>query len=146
MTITSIEINAPIDKVVALYINKDNFKVWKKGMIDYEPVSGVPGTVGAVTRLLFKNGGILNETITVNNLPDAITADYEHSRSKMVHTSTHRFTALATDKTLVTAEMKVTKYAGLFSRILILLLYRTSKRYSEDQLRLFRALAEQTPQ
>jgi hypothetical protein len=141
---TSIAINAPIDQVIGLYMDKNNFKEWKKGMLSYEPVSGIPGTNGAVTKLLFKNGGTLYETIVANNLPAVITADYEHAKTKMIHTSTHRFTALAADKTLVEAEMNITKYAGLLSRIIIRLLSGAAQKYAQDQLRLFKTFAEQT--
>jgi hypothetical protein len=49
-----IEINLPINRVVELFMDKNNFREWKKEFIGYEHISGTPGEIGAVTKLIYK--------------------------------------------------------------------------------------------
>ena len=51
-----IEINKPIDQVIALFDNPDNMDKWMDGMQSFEPLSGTPGQAGAKSRLKFKMG------------------------------------------------------------------------------------------
>ncbi len=77
---TEIEINKPIDEVVALFDNVDNMDKWMEGLQSFEPISGVPGEVGAKSRLVFKMGKReieMIETITVRNLPNEFSGTYE---------------------------------------------------------------------
>lgn len=77
---TEIEINKPIDEVIVLFDNVDNMDKWMEGLQSFEPISGVPGEVGAKSRLVFKMGKReieMIETITVRNLPDEFSGTYE---------------------------------------------------------------------
>ncbi|ESU28306.1 hypothetical protein FLJC2902T_16560 [Flavobacterium limnosediminis JC2902] len=77
---TEIEINKPIDRVIALFDNPDNMKEWMEGLQSFEPISGTPGEPGAKSRLKFKMGNRemeMIETVTVRNLPDEFTGTYE---------------------------------------------------------------------
>lgn len=75
----SITINAPREKVVEIFSNPDNRKHWHPDLESTTQVSGEPGTVGAVSKMLFggKRPFELIETITVNNLPDELSGEYE---------------------------------------------------------------------
>jgi hypothetical protein len=77
---TEIEINLPIERVVALFDNPENMKKWMKGLESFEPLSGTPGQPGAKSKLRFKMGKRemeLIETITVRNLPAEFSGSYE---------------------------------------------------------------------
>jgi len=77
---TEIEINQPIDKVIALFDNPDNMSKWMEGLQSFEHLSGTPGQVGAKSKLRFKMGKRdfeMIETITVRNLPDEFSGNYE---------------------------------------------------------------------
>jgi hypothetical protein len=75
----TIDISRPIDKVIELFIDKGNFKEWKKDFVRYEPVSGIPGQVGAVTRIVGKRS-IMLETVLSNDVPAEIVEQYAHKR------------------------------------------------------------------
>jgi hypothetical protein len=95
------EINLSINEVVALFMDKSNYRFWKKDFTGYEPISGTPGEVGAVTKLVFKRVTML-EIITANTLPAELKCVYDHRRgekSMMIHEASNRFTALAANKT-----------------------------------------------
>src|SRR5215471_8724758 len=115
----SVEIDAPVKKVVDLFMNPDHYTEWKKDFISYERVSGTPGQAGAVTRLKFKQVTMF-ETITSSNLPNEISAEYEHKRGKntvMFHKATNRFSTLQGNNTLYDTEIEVTKVIGFIPRL-----------------------------
>jgi hypothetical protein len=96
----TVEINMARDKVVALFDDRANYKRWMPGLKSLERVSGVPGEVGAVTRLTFTWGRremTMTETVLERQLPDQVTLAYESPGSR--NPSTHRFTALGPDLT-----------------------------------------------
>lgn len=77
---TQIEINQPIEKVIALFDNPDNLKKWMEGLQSFEHISGTPGQPGAKSKLKFKMGKRdmeMIETVLVRNLPDEFTGSYE---------------------------------------------------------------------
>ncbi len=73
-------INKPVEKVIELFDNPDNMKLWMEGLQHFEHISGTPGEAGAKSRLDFKMGKreiTMTETITIHNLPEEFTATYE---------------------------------------------------------------------
>src|SRR5580692_1547369 len=95
----TVDINAPVDKVVALFNDPNNLKEWQDGFVSYEHISGTPRTVGAKAKVNFVNGSRkieLVETIQVMNLPSEMKALYEHPH--MSNTMTHYFTSLPDNK------------------------------------------------
>jgi len=77
---TEIEINKPIDEVITLFNDPDNMDKWMEGLQSFEHISGVPGEVGAKSKLKFKMGKReieMIETITVSNLPEEFSGIYE---------------------------------------------------------------------
>ena len=77
---SEIEINKPVEKVVALFDNPNNLKEWMEGLQSFEPISGTPGQVGAKSKLRFKMGRReieMIETILVRNLPEEFSGTYE---------------------------------------------------------------------
>ena len=82
-------VNAPIDKVVSLFMDKDRFGEWKKDFIKYELLSGKAGETGAKTNQVYKGFSMI-ETIVYNNLPKELKAVYERvqgGKTQMTHTA-----------------------------------------------------------
>ncbi|HCA57656.1 MAG TPA: SRPBCC family protein, partial [Blastocatellia bacterium] len=53
----AIEIEKPLDEVVALFDSVDNLYKWMEGLESFEHLEGTPGEVGARSRLKFDMNG-----------------------------------------------------------------------------------------
>lgn len=76
----SVEIDKPIEVVIAAFDNPDNLPKWMQGLQSFEHISGTPGQQGAKSRLKFKTGSReieMVETITKRNLPYEFAGTYE---------------------------------------------------------------------
>ncbi|GAB1349055.1 hypothetical protein MASR1M107_12680 [Ignavibacteriales bacterium] len=75
-----VEINLPVKRVVELFDNPDNLKLWQPGLQSFQHLSGTPGEPGAKSKLKYQMGKReieMVETITVKNLPDEFAGTYE---------------------------------------------------------------------
>ena len=75
-----IEIQAPRERVIALFDDPANLPKWQPDLIRFEPISGTPGHPNAKSRLVYRAGKgefELVETVTVRNLPDEFSGTYE---------------------------------------------------------------------
>lgn len=73
-------INAPRDKVVALFTDPTQFSGWQPDLECYELVSGEQAQTGAVAELTTRAGSRvtgMTETIERNDLPDELVVIYE---------------------------------------------------------------------
>lgn len=73
-------INKPINEVVKLFDSVDNLYKWMEGLEKFEHISGIPGEVGAKSRLTFQMGKrkmVMIETIQKKDLPHEFTGSYE---------------------------------------------------------------------
>jgi hypothetical protein len=140
----SVEINIPINKVVELFMDKRTFKDWKKDFISYEHISGTPGEVGAVTKLVYKRVTML-ETIISKNLPAEIVELYEHKqgdKTVMVHQSTYHFTSIAANKTHMEVIMETLKIEGFMMKLIMTIFAGAGRKYAQEQLDKFKVFAE----
>jgi Zn-dependent M16 (insulinase) family peptidase len=138
------EINLPNNKVVELFLDKNNLKEWQKELLSYENISGIPNDVGAVTKLVYKSVTIF-ETINSKDLPNEIKGFYEHKAGKktvMVHHTSHRFRQLSENKTLFELEMQDVKFIGLLPKLMSKLMGGMFERYHQNQVDQFKAFAE----
>jgi carbon monoxide dehydrogenase subunit G len=136
-----IDINQPIDKVVALMENPAYMKEWQPGFISFESISGTPGQTGAQSRLRYKMGKRkveLVETIIHRNLPHEFHATYE--TRGVFNTQRNFFTALSDNQTRWVAETDF-KFSG-FMKILGWLMPGAFKKQSQQYLDLFKVFAE----
>jgi hypothetical protein len=95
-----IEINLPRERVILLFDNPDNLKEWMPGLISFEPVSGIQGQPGAVSKLKFQMGKRMmemTETVTVRQLPDEFSGTYE--MKNVYNEVKNKFIPLGPDKT-----------------------------------------------
>ena len=136
-----IEINLPIDRVIILFDNPGNLKKWMKGLESFEPVSGVPGQVGAKSKLRFRMNGRkmeLLETITVRNLPAEFSGTYE--TKGVFNIVKNKFTDLGNGRTKYLSEQEF-QFSG-FMKLVGFLMPGSFKKQSVKYLEDFKAFAE----
>ena len=140
----SIQTDLPINRVFELFMDKTNFKEWKKDFISYEHISGTAGEVGAVTKLVYKRVTMF-ETIIEKKFPNEIAAEYEHKRGEktiMFHKAINRFTSLSDNKTLLEVDMQITKVIGFVAKIIMTIMAGAGKKYAQTQLNQLKVFAE----
>ncbi|MFT5780011.1 MAG: hypothetical protein ACI837_002972 [Crocinitomicaceae bacterium] len=74
-----IVIEKPIAEVIEKFDSSENLKHWQPGFISMDHFEGVPGEVGAKSKLKYKMGKReveMVETITVKNLPAEFSGTY----------------------------------------------------------------------
>ena len=139
----TVDIDAPMDKTVAIFSNADHLKEWQDGFQSIEHLSGQPGQPGAKARMLYKRGKgemELIETIHVNDLPREFSALYEHKH--MVNTMTTRFTELAEGRTRLSSDVDYVKLNGFVIKIISKLFPGMAKKQVQKWLNQFKAHVE----
>ncbi|WP_319800004.1 MULTISPECIES: SRPBCC family protein [Flavobacterium] len=139
---TEIEINKPIDKVIALFDNPENLKKWMEGLESFEHISGTPGQPGAKSRLKFKMGKRemeMIETVTVRNLPEEFTGTYE--AKGVVNIVKNSFVKISDSKTKYITEHEF-QLQGLAMKIIAFLMPGVFKKQSLKYLTAFKNFAE----
>ncbi len=142
--ICSVEIDAPIDKVVALWENEENFKEWQDGFESIEHLEGVPHTKNAKSKIVL-DGKVrieLIETILSINLPEEKVALYEHIH--MTNTQASRFQTIENNRTRYTSEVEYTKFNGFMIKLMAKLFPGKFKGQSQKWMDQFKTFAEQT--
>lgn len=138
-----VEINVPVDKVVALWSNENLFKEWQDGFESIEHLSGTPNSVGAQARIVFNENRRIEllETILSSDLPNEKVARYEHVH--MTNTQTSRFMAIGEDKTQYSSEVEYTKFNGFMVKLMAKLFPGKFKAQSQKWMDQFKAFAEE---
>lgn len=75
-----IVIDAPRERVWRLFDDPGNLSKWQPTLRSFEPRSGKPGEVGAVSELVYEENGrrvVMTETITERREPDFLAGVYE---------------------------------------------------------------------
>jgi uncharacterized protein YndB with AHSA1/START domain len=138
------EINQPINKVIALFTDKNDLKNWQHELLSYESVNEIPDGVGAKTKYVHKSI-IIFETILSLNLPGEIRGFYEHKAGKktvMEHNTVYRFHKLSENKTAFELEMQEVKFVGLVPKIMAKLMGGMFERYHQNEVNQFKLFAE----
>ena len=136
-----IELNLPIEKVIALFDDPANLPKWQPGLISFENISGTPGAPGAKSKLIFKmdkRDVEMIETITVKNLPDEFSGTYEMKGVMTIQKN--KFIALSSFKTKWISESEI-KFKGAM-RVLAPFMKNAFKAQSYKYQELFKAFAE----
>jgi len=141
---TTIDINAPRDRVVELFNNPDNLSKWQDGFKGIEHVSGTPGATGAQKKMFYEMNGRemeLLETITANNLPDSFAAFYQHTA--MENTMTSRFIEINEGRgTRFEVDVDYTKFNGFMPRLMAMLFPGVFRKQSQKWFDQFKFHAE----
>ncbi len=140
----SVDINLPIDKVVALWDNENNFKEWQDGFESIEHLEGKLNTKGAKSRIIFqgKRRIELLETIISSNLPQERIALYEHIH--MTNTQTTRFKTIGDNKTQFISEVEYTKFNGIMIKLMVIFFPSKFKEQSQKWMNQFKEFSEKT--
>ena len=139
----SVEINAPIAKVVELFDSVENLKKWQTGLVSYDHLSGKQGEPGAKSKIVIETGKHrieLIETILVRNLPHEVTGLYEHEH--MVNTMSNRFTPIGENATRYDAEIDYTKFIGFIPKMMALLMPGMFRKQVQKTLDRFKVFVE----
>ena len=92
-------INKPRAEVWKAFDNIENMKKWQPTLIKFEPVSGIPGQPGAVSKLTYEEGGrefSLIEKIIHRDEPNSFDGVYENNfadnivRNKFIELGQHQ--------------------------------------------------------
>lgn len=130
-----VEIDRPVDEVVNLFDNPDNYEKWMEGLQSYEHLSGEPGQPGAKTKMKFKIGKReieMVETIVSRNLPSEYTVNYD---AKNVHNVViNRFIPVENNRTkyLTENEFQFSGYMKLFGLFMPGMFKKSSRKYLND--------------
>ena len=138
-----IEINQPIKKVIELFDNPDNMGKWMEGLQSFEHISGIPGKVGAKSKLKFLHKGRemeLIETVTVRNLPEEFSGTYEMAGKGGLNTVRNKFVELSPTKTKYISESEF-QFTG-FVKFIAPLMKGAFKKQSLKYLNNFKKFAE----
>lgn len=140
--ICTVDINLPIDKVVAHWDNENNFKEWQDGFQRIEHLSGIPNSKGAKSKIIFhgKRKIELLETIISSDLPNEKVALYEHNH--MTNTQTTRFKSIGQNKTQYISEVEYTKFNGFMIKLIAKIFPSKFKEQSQKWMNQFKAFAE----
>ena len=137
---TEININRPLEKVVALFSNPANFSEWMEGFQKYELIEGEEGKAGSKSKFSFKmkNREVeMIETILENNLPKEFTVTYD---AKGVHNiQTTRFIKIDDETTKYLAENEF-QFKGLMK--LMALMPGAFKKQTMKYMENFKKFAE----
>lgn len=140
----TVDINLPIDKTVALWEDESNFKEWQDGFKSIEPISGVPNSEGAKSKIILEEHRKIEllETIILSDLPNKKVALYEHIH--MTNTQTTRFKVLGQNKTQYISEVEYTKFNGFMIKLMAKLFPSKFKAQSQKWMNQFKAFAEKS--
>ncbi|MGB0863268.1 MAG: SRPBCC family protein [Saprospiraceae bacterium] len=138
----SVEIDAPIEKVVALWENEAYFKEWQDGFESIEYLEGTPNSIGAKARIVLQDKMRIEliETIISINLPKEKTALYEHIH--MTNTQTSRFEVISTNKTLYKSEVEYIQFNGFMIKLMAKLFPGKFKAQSQKWMNQFKIFVE----
>jgi len=137
-------IDKPQAPLAALLADPTKNKHWMKDLKNYEPISGMPGTVGAKSRLVFKNGKqqmVFTATMTTKNLPTTTTIVLE---SKMVQvTAVSRFIKLSDSQTRYVSDQQF-QFKGAVNKLLGFFVQGAIKKQQHKHMEDFKHFAEST--
>lgn len=136
-----VRINAPLEKVVRLFEDENNLPKWQEGFISAEIIEGERGKVGLKSKLRYKMGKReieMIETITVWDLPQNFTANYE--ANNVFNTVANHFEAIDENTTRYYTENEFT-FKGVM-KIFAFLMPGAFKKQSQKYLNDFKNFVE----
>lgn len=137
----SIDVNKPLNEVLALFSNPVNRRSWMEGFVSSALISGKEGQVGAKSEMEFlvaKRKIKMIETIIVNKLPDEFTCTYE--ATGVINTVKCMFAEISDTKTDFCTVQEF-QFKGIY-KIVALLMPDTFKKQSKKYLSDFKIFCE----
>ncbi len=137
-----IDIDLPRDQVVQLFDDPENLHKWQPELVQFSGISGVPGEVGAKSKLRYRVGRSeceLIETITKRELPNEFSGTYE---TKGIWNSVQNFFSEAGSNRTHWRMMAEFRGTTLFMKLMCLFAPWMFKTQSMRMLKQFKAFAE----
>src|SRR4026207_2508736 len=135
-------INKSRAEVWRAFDNVENMKKWQPTLMKFEPVSGTPCQVGAVSELTYNEGGgefMLIEKITRRDEPNGFDGIYENSFADNVIRNT--FVEQGKDQTLWVMETEF-KFKTLLMKIMGPLMKKSFVTRTQKDMERFKEMAE----
>jgi hypothetical protein len=140
-SVIEIEINAPQDRIVAVFANPEHVTKWMDDVDRYEPISGEPGTPGSKYRLVPKKGSmIFVATMLPRRQPNELRLELD--TSSVTVSVTGIFAALSPSRTRLVSE-EVFSFKGLFNKIFGFLATKAIRRAHRRHMDAFKRFAEE---
>lgn len=139
----SIDINQPVEKVVALWADPQNLKEWQDGFVKKETISKTEGEEGAVSKMYYKAGGReleLTETVISNQLPDSFEGHYHHIH--MDNTMKSTFVAIGDNQTRYETEVEYTRINWIMPKLIAILFPSIYRKQGEKWMNNFKEFVE----
>ena len=135
-------INKPRAEVWKAFDDPQKMKIWQPSLISFEPVSGVPGQPGSVSKLTYKENErefVLIERITRREEPNGFDGVYENNfaDNKIVN----KFIEQGKDQTLWVMETEF-KFKTFIMRILGPLMKKNIIARTRKDMQRFKEMAE----
>ena len=140
-----VEIRKPLDEVVALFADRDNYSEWMEGLLSVEQKKGAPGAQGAESIFRFKMGKgemEMTERVLENRLPELYSVEYTTDGVRNVVES--RFSD-AGDGTTRYSTLNEFRFQGLMMRLIGALMPGSFRRQSQKYLKEFKRFVESRP-
>jgi hypothetical protein len=115
----------------------------KKDFEFFEQISGSPGKIGSVTKLVYSKF-IIVETIVSKNFSFEFVASFEYKQGtkiQMVHRAVNTFTSLDGNKTSIAVNLEIIKVNGIFLSLMMKLMVGACRKHTQEQLDQLEAFA-----
>ena len=135
-------INKTLAEVWKVFDNVENMKKWQPTLIKFEPVSGTPGQIGAVSKLTYEEGKrefSLIEKITHRDEPNRFDGVYENNFADNIIKNT--FVEQGKDQTLWVMETEF-KFKTLLMKIIGPLMKKSFVARTQKDMERFKEMAE----
>ena len=135
-------INKPLAEVWKAFDNIENMKKWQPTLIKFEPISGTPGQVGAVSKLTYEEGKrefALIEKITHRDEPSRFDGVYENNFADNIIRNT--FVEHGQDQTLWVMETEF-RFKTLIMKIIGPLMKKNFVARTQKDMERFKEMAE----
>lgn len=138
-----IEINAPFNKVVDMFIDVSKFSKWQDGFQSHQILNGnylEKGTKSVIVYINRNNKIELTETILSNNLPNELKALYEHKH--IDNTTTSKFYQIDKNRTRLEYSVEIIQIKGLILKIMSVLFPKMFSKQTQKWLDNFKNMVE----
>lgn len=136
-------IDVPIQIVISLWADENNYKEWQDGFVSSELIEGIKGEQNSKVLIKLQQGKQnieLLETIISNNLPIEKKALYEHIH--MDNTQTTRFFDLGNNKTKYISEIDYFNFKSFIPKMMAFFFPGMFKKQVQKWLDNFKIFAE----
>jgi hypothetical protein len=137
-----VDIDAPQQKVAALFADPSHSAEWMEDLELYEPIDGEPGMPGSIYRLVQRHGESFLGTVVSRDLPRE--QQLYLDAPKLAVSIKSRFSELSPGRTRLTSEEDFDFKGGLLARLNGLLSRGAIQRAHQRQMQAFRRYAERS--